>query len=91
MGINRVEVKGQKIELSDLVWRKARFKPVEVKVVRIFQPFTVYTIDGVKSGGPGDYLISGPYGELFPVKAETFHEAFELLAREEVCDESDGV
>jgi len=57
-----------------------------VFAVRIDQPFRVLVADGhFEDAEPGDYLVTGIGGELFPLPAATF-----LAAYVEVDDLGDG-
>ncbi|MFH1055874.1 MAG: polysaccharide transporter [Candidatus Altiarchaeota archaeon] len=58
---------------------KARFYitlPITVRAVKVDAPFSVQTMEGVCSGGSGDYLVEGIRGELYPCSAEIFQERY---------------
>lgn len=59
-----------------------RKKPVIVHAVLIVEEFEVETLEGTMRGKPGDYLIKGVRGELYPCDHEIFKEIYE-----EVFDE----
>lgn len=52
--------------------------PVVVGAVRMPWPFEVQTPEGVMRGEPGDYLLRGIKGELYPCKNDIFEQTYEL-------------
>ena len=51
-------------------------KPVEVETVAMSVPFEVDTPEGVMAGRPGDVLIRGVEGELYPCSESVFEETY---------------
>jgi len=69
-------------DLSDVVGddipvSSYRKKPVCVQAAKMNKYFAVTTLDGVMNGKPGDYLIRGVQGEIYPCKAEIFEKTYE--------------
>jgi hypothetical protein len=54
-----------------------RKKPVVIKALKIKEPFSVKTLEGVMHGKSGDYLVIGIAGEKYPVDAEIFKKTYE--------------
>jgi hypothetical protein len=54
-------------------------KPIAIKAVQIFEPFSVVTLEGKMEGKPGDYLIEGIRGELYPCDREIFLDSYDLV------------
>lgn len=61
-----------------------RKKPVVVHAKKIDGPFCVDTLEGVMSGNPGDYLMKGINGELYPCKKEIFEKSFNWINEENI-------
>lgn len=63
----------------------SKFKklPKIVRAVRMDEPFTVTTLEGVVQGEAGDYLMIGVEGERYPCRASIFAESYEAVAQEE--------
>jgi len=59
--------------------QKYRKKPVVVEATRMGTTFSVETLEGVMTGKPGDYLIRGIKGELYPCDAEVFKNSYDTL------------
>jgi len=51
-------------------------KPILIRAVQMNEPFMVRTLEGVLRGNPGDYLVEGTQGELYPVKKEIFESTY---------------
>jgi hypothetical protein len=51
-------------------------KPVTIEAVKLSFPMTVETPEGVMSGNPGDWLITGVEGEQYFCKDSVFQKAF---------------
>lgn len=58
----------------------ARKKPVEVEV---FGPLnlwkTIETREGTLTAEPGDYIIRGVDGEVYPIDPDVFEETYEVV------------
>ena len=52
-------------------------KRIPIKAMRIHKSFRVETLEGVMYGSPGDYLIQGIRGELYPCAKDIFEESYE--------------
>jgi len=61
-------------------FRKYRKKPVVVEARRLTEPVTIETLEGTMLGNPGDWLIRGVQGELYPCKDEIFRLTYEPLS-----------
>jgi hypothetical protein len=68
-------------KLSDLncpaLWY--RKKPVEVQAVLLDAEVEVHTREGVVKGYPGDYIIQGIQGEIYPCGRDIFHKTYERV------------
>lgn len=64
---------------EDLPYRKAVKKPIPVRCVQIKEPFQVETLEGTMTGKPGDWLVVGVRGEMYPIDREIFEETYKLL------------
>ncbi len=58
---------------------KYRKKPIVIEAVQVPKEFSVETMEGVMTGKPGDYLVTGVKGEQYPVDREIFEETYELV------------
>ncbi len=58
---------------------KFRKRPLVIDAVQLNFPegFHVKTLEGVMTGGQGDYLVIGIKGEKYPVKREIFEASYE--------------
>lgn len=58
--------------------RMAKFvkKPIPIEAVQQDKTFSVDTLEGVMSGRPGDYLVTGVKGEQYPVEREVFESTY---------------
>lgn len=54
------------------------------KIVESRSGWSVETLEGVMLCRPGDYLIRGIAGELYPCAPEIFHKSYELADRDHV-------
>lgn len=52
-------------------------KRIPVRAIQVLGSFRVKTLEGVMHGAPGDYLIQGIRGELYPCAKEIFEESYE--------------
>ena len=52
-------------------------KRIPIKAIQINAPFRVQTLEGTMHGEPGDYLIQGIRGELYPCAKDIFEESYE--------------
>lgn len=52
-------------------------KRIPIKAIQVMFHFRVETLAGVMTGAPGDYLIQGIRGELYPCKKIIFESIYE--------------
>ena len=62
---------------SNCQWRQYRKKPVVISATRVDTPFEVETLEGTMRGNPGDWLIEGIQGELYPCNDDIFRATYE--------------
>ena len=72
-----LKIGGKQTKPEKLKWFPVRKKPVEVKAVKIEEPFEVETLEGTMKGNPGDYLIEGVNGEMYPIKPNIFEKTYQ--------------
>ena len=60
-------------------WRQFRKKPVIVSAVQMDVSFEVETLEGWSQGQPGDWLIEGVLGELYPCNNDVFLATYEEI------------
>ncbi|MFA9560547.1 hypothetical protein ACERII_24920 [Evansella sp. AB-rgal1] len=58
---------------------KYRRKPQVVEAVKITRTITIESVEGTMTGNPGDYLITDPSGEQYPLKANVFEKTYEQV------------
>ncbi|MGE7365381.1 PGDYG domain-containing protein [Desemzia incerta] len=58
---------------------KAVKKPIPVRAKQTNKHIDVKTLEGTMHANPGDYIITGPEGEKWPVKKEIFEKTYEIL------------
>ena len=68
--------------ISLAVTHSFRKKPVVIQAVQMSEEFYVETLEGTMKGNPGDWLIQGIKGELYPCKDEIFIETYEETPNE---------
>ena len=66
-------------EIPALTFREAVKKPIPIRCIQLQEPFQVETMEGLMQGKPGDYLIIGVQGEMYPCDKTIFEETYELL------------
>jgi hypothetical protein len=47
--------------------------------MQIHEPFEVETLEGVMKGRPGDWLMIGIHGEMYPCSKEIFEKTYDLI------------
>ena len=52
-------------------------KPIPIQAIQIFEEFEVETLEGTMRGKPGDWLLRGIRGELYPCADDIFRESYE--------------
>lgn len=54
-----------------------RKKPVEIEATRLTEETHIVTLEGVMTGNPGDWLITGVEGEQYPCRHDIFVRTYE--------------
>ncbi len=54
-------------------------KPIPVKAYQTDKPLNIETLEGTMHANPGDWIITGPDGERWPVKREIFEKTYSVL------------
>lgn len=62
-------------------FESVRKLPVVVEARRLTTRTEIETEEGVVTGEPGDVLIRGVDGELYPCRADIFEQSYEETAR----------
>jgi len=70
--------KFKKGTIPDLEYKKAIKKPIPVRCIQINEPFEVETLEGVMKGKPGDWLMIGIHGEMYPIADEIFRKTYNV-------------
>lgn len=60
-------------------FRPYRKKPVIINAMQIDEEFEVHTKKGIMRAKPGDYLIEGVEGELYPCDRDIFQKTYDPL------------
>lgn len=60
-------------------WGQYRKRPVIVSATRVDTSFEVETLEGTMRGEPGDWLIEGIEGELYPCRDSIFRATYEEI------------
>lgn len=71
----------QEVPFSEinLILKPYRKIPVIIRACKIANAFEVETLEGIMKGNPGDYLIEGIKGELYPCKPDIFELTYEAI------------
>ncbi|MEP7254385.1 MAG: hypothetical protein ABI666_01350 [Ferruginibacter sp.] len=64
--------------VPDLAFKKAIKKPIPVRCIQINEPFEVQTLEGIMKGQPGDWLMIGVNGEMYPCAKDIFEKTYDL-------------
>ena len=75
------KVYGVDIDPQTLEKKNYRKIPLVITAIKIDEPFTVDTLEGLMSGKAGDYLVFGIKGEAYPVDADIFEATYELVEK----------
>ncbi len=70
--------KFKKGTVPELDYKKALKKPIPVRCIQIDEPFEVETLEGKMKGRPGDWLMIGVNGEMYPCAKEIFEKTYDL-------------
>ncbi|MGB5371859.1 MAG: hypothetical protein WBN18_15630 [Flavobacteriaceae bacterium] len=65
--------------VPELDFIEAIKKPIAVKCAQIMEPFEVETMEGTMLGKPGDWLMVGIHGEMYPIDDEIFRKTYSLI------------
>lgn len=60
-----------------------RKKPIAVQCYDVIRPVLIETEEGMMDASPGDIVILGIMGELYPVKSGIFNKSFARVRRKE--------
>ena len=60
-------------------FKKAIKKPIPVRCIQIDEHFEVETLEGIMKGKPGDWLMIGIHGEMYPIAKDIFEKIYELV------------
>jgi len=60
-------------------WHYYRKKPIVVQAAELVEEIEIHTREGVLKGYPGDFLIKGIEGELYPCGRDIFHKTYEQV------------
>ncbi len=71
-----LRIDGEIVDSTALDFQPYRKLPVVIQAVQIDKPFEVDTLEGTHQGSPGDFLICGIKGELYPCKPDIFHGTY---------------
>ncbi len=61
-------------------FKKYRKKPVVIEARQLTEVHTIQTLEGTMTGNPGDWLIRGINGEMYPCKPDVFAKTYELVS-----------
>ncbi len=74
-----LSIAGQPVDPQDVHFRKYRKLPVVVQAIQLNYSFEVVTSKGTMQGNPGDFLVKGVQGELYPCKAGVFYTTYDTV------------
>ena len=61
---------------------KAVKKPIPVEVFQTEKHMDINTLEGTMHANPGDYIVTGPDGEKWPVKKDIFEKNYKIIEDE---------
>jgi len=70
--------KFKKGTVPELDYKKALKKPIPVRCIQMEEAFEVETLEGLMKGQPGDWLMIGVNGEMYPCAKEIFEKTYDL-------------
>jgi len=76
------------VDPDDLEFRKCA-KTAVAEAALVDEPFLVCTLEGEMKGAPGDYLMRGVAGELYPCAADIFEDTYEWVAPQDTAKADD--
>lgn len=65
--------------LPELEYKKAIKKPIAVRCIQMDESFEVETKEGLMKGAPGDWLMIGIQGEMYPCANDIFKKTYDLV------------
>jgi hypothetical protein len=71
-------LKFKKGKIPELEFEKAIKKPIPIRCIRIEEAFEVETLEGKMKGQPGDWLVIGVSGEMYPIARDIFKKTYDL-------------
>lgn len=71
-------IKFKKGTVPELDYKKAIKKPIAIRCVQINEAFEVETLEGKMKGQPGDWLVVGVNGEMYPIAKDIFKKTYDL-------------
>lgn len=54
-------------------------KPIVVEAFQVFTEQKIETLEGTMTASPGDWIVKGVKGEIYPVKPDIFEETYSPL------------
>lgn len=79
---NSLREAAELLKKGRILMPKFRKKPVIIEAIRISKKMTVETLEGVMTGNPGDWLITGVNGEQYFCKDDIFHKTYEPVEKD---------
>ena len=73
----QVALEQDDVDLEGAEWGKYRKRPVVIDAKQLTQRVEIDTREGTVVGEPGDYLIVGVEGEIYPCGREIFEQTYE--------------
>lgn len=71
--------KFKKGTVPELDYKKALKKPIPVRCIQMEEAFEVETLEGLMKGQPGDWLMIGVNGEMYPCAKNIFEKTYDLI------------
>jgi hypothetical protein len=71
----------RKGEIPELAYKLAIKKPIPIRCIQMEDAFTVETMEGNHLGKPGDYLMVGIEGEMYPCDREIFEKTYDIIPK----------
>lgn len=62
---------------------KFRKKPVIIEATQLTRKMTIETLEGIMTGNPGDWLITGVKGEQYFCKDDIFNMTYEAVKKKD--------
>lgn len=60
-------------------WRRYRKRPVIIEAYQTDEPVDIETLEGTMHASPGDWIIRGVKGEIYPCKPDIFETTYEAV------------